>query len=66
VKGKPHGGRGSPRKWLTKDMITAAKHGDKVFHVQPVSEFNPTTGIQVVNKVLDVAVKPTDVVKGKL
>ncbi|GKB98986.1 hypothetical protein Tco_0985123, partial [Tanacetum coccineum] len=35
------------RKWRTRDMIVAAKHGDKVLNVQPVSEFNPTTGIQV-------------------
>ncbi|GKF18939.1 hypothetical protein Tco_0063857, partial [Tanacetum coccineum] len=34
-------------KWRTRDMIVAAKHGDKVLNVQPVSEFNPTTGIQV-------------------
>ncbi|GKC43140.1 hypothetical protein Tco_1060862, partial [Tanacetum coccineum] len=33
---------------------------------QPVSEFNPTTGIQVLNKATAVADKPTNVVKGKV
>ncbi|GKD51150.1 hypothetical protein Tco_1280126 [Tanacetum coccineum] len=47
VKDKPQVGSLSPRKWRTRDMIVAAKHGDKVLNVQPVSEFNPTTGIQV-------------------
>ncbi|GKA57649.1 hypothetical protein Tco_0756837 [Tanacetum coccineum] len=47
VKDKPQVGSLSPRKWRTRDMIVAAKHGDKVLYVQPVSEFNPTTGIQV-------------------
>ncbi|GJV35528.1 ribonuclease H-like domain-containing protein, partial [Tanacetum coccineum] len=37
----------SHRKWRTRDMIVATKHGDKVLNVQPVSEFNPTTGIQI-------------------
>nr|GEX31724.1 hypothetical protein [Tanacetum cinerariifolium] len=47
VKDKPQVGSLSPRKWRTRDMIVAAKHGDRVLNVQPVSEFNPTTGIQV-------------------
>ncbi|GKB79976.1 hypothetical protein Tco_0946871, partial [Tanacetum coccineum] len=47
VKDKPQVGSLSTRKWRTRDMIVAAKHGDKVLNVQPVSEFNPTTGIQV-------------------
>ncbi|GJQ99524.1 hypothetical protein Tco_0522509 [Tanacetum coccineum] len=76
VKDKPQVGNLSPRKSHTRDMIIAAKHGDKVLNVQPVSEFNPTTGIQVlkplVKKPLDVwdkvkdkasVKKPTDVVK---
>ncbi|GKA87963.1 hypothetical protein Tco_0809727 [Tanacetum coccineum] len=47
VKDKSQVGSLFPRKWRTSDMIVAAKHGDKVLNVQPVSEFNPTTGIQV-------------------
>nr|GFA81937.1 hypothetical protein [Tanacetum cinerariifolium] len=44
VKDKPQVGRGPPRsRWITKDMIMAAKHGDKVLNVQSVSEFNPAT-----------------------
>ncbi|GKC57059.1 hypothetical protein Tco_1084657 [Tanacetum coccineum] len=73
VKDKPQVGSLSPRKWRTRDMIVAAKHGDKVLNVQPVSEFNPTTGIQVLKplvvekpgKVKDKALvkKPADVVE---
>ncbi|GJS50176.1 hypothetical protein Tco_0600297 [Tanacetum coccineum] len=32
-------------------MIKTSKHGDKVLNLQSVSEFNHTTGIQVLNKV---------------
>ncbi|GKE25592.1 hypothetical protein Tco_1440976 [Tanacetum coccineum] len=74
VKDKPQVGSLSPRKWRTRDMIVAAKHGDKVLNVQPVSEFNPTTGIQVLKplvkdkplvKVKDKAMvkKPADVME---
>ncbi|GKE43611.1 hypothetical protein Tco_1470895, partial [Tanacetum coccineum] len=35
-----------------KDMIVATKHGDEVLNVQPVAEFNPTTGIQVLKRLV--------------
>ncbi|GJZ77032.1 hypothetical protein Tco_0641704 [Tanacetum coccineum] len=45
-------------------MIMSSKHGDKVLIAQPVYEFNPTTGVQVVNKPIDVVVADnTDVIK---
>ncbi|GJW84238.1 hypothetical protein Tco_0157383 [Tanacetum coccineum] len=44
--------------------ISLSKHGDKVLIAQPVSEFNPTTGVQVMNKPIDVVVVDnTDMIK---
>ncbi|GJT36828.1 hypothetical protein Tco_0936693 [Tanacetum coccineum] len=77
VKDKPQVDCGSPKKskvigsdspmskWVTRDMIMSTKHGDKVLNPQPVSsEFNPTTGVQVVNKPINVVVADkADVVK---
>ncbi|GKB43389.1 hypothetical protein Tco_0888331 [Tanacetum coccineum] len=69
VKDKPQVGSLSPRKWRTRDMIVAAKHGDKVLNVQPVSEFNPTMKpvdvVEKPEKVKDKALvkKPADVVE---
>ncbi|GJT88172.1 putative reverse transcriptase domain-containing protein [Tanacetum coccineum] len=68
VKDKPRVGRVSPKKskvigsdsprkkWVTRDMIASTKHAVKVVNAQPVSEFNPITGVQVVNKPIDVVV----------
>ncbi|GKD40903.1 hypothetical protein Tco_1261110 [Tanacetum coccineum] len=52
VKDKPQVGSLSPRKWRTRDMIVSLKKWNNVLNVQRclellVSEFNPTTGIQV-------------------
>ncbi|GJW84237.1 hypothetical protein Tco_0157382 [Tanacetum coccineum] len=44
--------------------ISLSKHGDKVLIAQPMSEFNPTIGVQVVNKPIDVVVADnTDMIK---
>ncbi|GJX41346.1 ulp1 protease family, C-terminal catalytic domain-containing protein [Tanacetum coccineum] len=68
VKDKPQVGRVSPKKskvigsdsprkkWVTRDMIASTKHAVKVVNAQPASEFNPITGVQVVNKYIDVVV----------
>ncbi|GJU69563.1 hypothetical protein Tco_1255822, partial [Tanacetum coccineum] len=77
VKDKPQVDCGSPKKskvigsdspmskWVTRDMNMSTKHGDKVLNPRPVSsEFNPTTGVQVVNKPINVVVADkADVVK---
>ncbi|GJU84675.1 hypothetical protein Tco_1292221 [Tanacetum coccineum] len=65
VKDKPHVGSLSPKKWRTRDMIVAAKHGDKVLNVQPVFEFNPTTGIQVLKPLVKKLLVVRDRVKDK-
>ncbi|GJU65134.1 hypothetical protein Tco_1246969 [Tanacetum coccineum] len=65
VKDKSQVGSLSPRKWRTRDMIVAAKHGDKVLNVQPVSEFNPTTGIQVLKPLVKKPLVFRDKVKDK-
>ncbi|GKB17253.1 hypothetical protein Tco_0851176 [Tanacetum coccineum] len=65
VKYKSQVGSLSPRKWRTRDMIVAAKHGDKVLNVQPVSEFNPTTGIQVLKPLVKKPLVVWDKVKDK-
>ncbi|GJW53916.1 integrase, catalytic region, zinc finger, CCHC-type containing protein [Tanacetum coccineum] len=65
VKDKPQVGSLSPRKWRTRDMIVAAKHGDNVLNVQPVSEFNPTTGIQVLKPLVKKPLVVRDKVKDK-
>ncbi|GKA23591.1 hypothetical protein Tco_0709624 [Tanacetum coccineum] len=77
VKDKPQVDCGSPKKskdigsdspmskWVMRDMIMSTKHGDKVLNPQPVSsEFNPTMGVQVVNKpIIVVVADKADVVK---
>ncbi|GJS11311.1 hypothetical protein Tco_0368107 [Tanacetum coccineum] len=65
VKDKPQVGSLSPKKWHTRDMIVAAKHGDKVLNVQSVSEFNPTTGIQVLKPLVKKPLVVRDKVKDK-
>ncbi|GKD48799.1 hypothetical protein Tco_1277775, partial [Tanacetum coccineum] len=69
VKDKPQVDCGSPKKskvigsdspmskWVTRDMIMSTKHGDKLLNPQPVSsEFNPTMGVQVMNKLINIVV----------
>ncbi|GKB10260.1 hypothetical protein Tco_0844183, partial [Tanacetum coccineum] len=68
VKDKPQVDCGSPKKskvigsdspmskWVTRDMIVSTKHVVKVVNAQPISEFNPITRVQVVNKPIDVVV----------
>ncbi|GKB52573.1 hypothetical protein Tco_0903326 [Tanacetum coccineum] len=36
--------RGSPRRWITSDMVLASKSGHQVVNKKPVSEFNPNIG----------------------
>ncbi|GKD76802.1 hypothetical protein Tco_1339423, partial [Tanacetum coccineum] len=36
--------RGSPRRWITSDMVLASKSGHQVLNANPVSEFNPNIG----------------------
>ncbi|GJY68049.1 hypothetical protein Tco_0471031 [Tanacetum coccineum] len=33
--------RGSPRRWITSDMVLASKFGHQVLNAKLVSEFNP-------------------------
>ncbi|GJS63141.1 hypothetical protein Tco_0677705 [Tanacetum coccineum] len=71
VKDKPQVGSLSPRKWRTRDMIVAAKHGDKVLNVQPdkvkdkASVKKPADVVEKPDKVKDKATvkKPADVVE---
>ncbi|GJV79139.1 hypothetical protein Tco_1515009 [Tanacetum coccineum] len=36
--------RGSPRRWITSDMVLASKFGHQVLNAKLVSEFNPNIG----------------------
>nr|GEX86951.1 hypothetical protein [Tanacetum cinerariifolium] len=52
---------GSPRRWLTKDMVQSIKAGNKVLNPMPLFEFNPSIG-HVVKSAVDKALS-FDVVK---
>ncbi|GJV57057.1 hypothetical protein Tco_0869654 [Tanacetum coccineum] len=53
---------GSPRRWLTKDMVQSIIAGNEVLNPMPLYEFNPSIG-HVVKSVVDKAMS-FDVVKG--
>nr|GEW33941.1 hypothetical protein [Tanacetum cinerariifolium] len=52
---------GSPRRWLTKDMVQSIIAGNEVLNPMPLSEFNPSVG-HVVKSAIDKALS-SDVVK---